>query len=327
MKNIIQKRILLISYLLTTGVLLNCTAEGTYKPSHDSYDNNIQPSFCAPEIPKEAELFGEKIDLQNYYLRERYDRELMSFSFWHSNIFLLIKRANKFFPIIEPILKEQGVPDDFKYLVLIESTLDQRAISPAKAAGMWQILPTTAEEAGLIINDDVDERYNLEKSTVVACKFLKRTYELTNSWSLAAASYNTGRARVLKQIQQQKTNNYYEMLFSEETNRYVFRILMAKNIMENPKQFGFLLKKSDLYSQIDCNVVKVDSTIDNLTDFARGYGITYQLLKDSNPWLRSNRLKNVERREYLIKIPKKEALRFDENKIKVHNKNWVIDPQ
>jgi hypothetical protein len=327
MKKIIRKRISLIAYLLSIGMLLNCTAEDTQNSSVDSFENFIQPSYCAPEIPKEAELFGEKIDLQNYYLRERYDRELMSFSFWHSNIFLLIKRANKFFPIIEPILKEQGIPDDFKYLVLIESTLDQRAISPAKAAGMWQILPTTAEEAGLIINEDVDERYNLEKSTVVACKFLKRTYELTNSWSLAAASYNTGRARVLKQIQQQQTNNYYEMLFSEETNRYVFRILMAKNIMENPKQFGFLLKKSDLYSQIDCDVVKVDSTINNLTDFAKGYGISYQLLKDSNPWLRSNRLKNVERREYLIKIPKKEALRFDENKIKVHNKNWVIDPQ
>lgn len=327
MKKIIRKRISLIAYLLSIGMLLNCTAEDTQNSSIDSFENFIQPSYCAPEIPKEAELFGEKIDLQNYYLRERYDRELMSFSFWHSNIFLLIKRANKFFPIIEPILKEQGIPDDFKYLVLIESTLDQRAISPAKAAGMWQILPTTAEEAGLIINEDVDERYNLEKSTVVACKFLKRTYELTNSWSLAAASYNTGRARVLKQIQQQQTNNYYEMLFSEETNRYVFRILMAKNIMENPKQFGFLLKKSDLYSQIDCDVVKVDSTINNLTDFAKGYGISYQLLKDSNPWLRSNRLKNVERREYLIKIPKKEALRFDENKIKVHNKNWVIDPQ
>jgi hypothetical protein len=327
MKKIIRKRISLIAYLLSIGMLLNCTAEDTQNSSVDSFENFIQPSYCAPEIPKEAELFGEKIDLQNYYLRERYDRELMSFSFWHSNIFLLIKRANKFFPIIEPILKEQGIPDDFKYLVLIESTLDQRAISPAKAAGMWQILPTTAEEAGLIINEDVDERYNLEKSTVVACKFLKRTYELTNSWSLAAASYNTGRARVLKQIQQQQTNNYYEMLFSEETNRYVFRILMAKNIMENPKQFGFLLKKSDLYSQIDCDVVKVDSTINNLTDFAKGYGISYQLLKDSNPWLRSNRLKNVERREYLIKIPKKEALRFDENKIKVHNKNWVIEPQ
>jgi hypothetical protein len=327
MKKIIRKRISLIAYLLSIGMLLNCTAEDTQNSSVDSFENFIQPSYCAPEIPKEAELFGEKIDLQNYYLRERYDRELMSFSFWHSNIFLLIKRANKFFPIIEPILKEQGIPDDFKYLVLIESTLDQRSISPAKAAGMWQILPTTAEEAGLIINEDVDERYNLEKSTVVACKFLKRTYELTNSWSLAAASYNTGRARVLKQIQQQQTNNYYEMLFSEETNRYVFRILMAKNIMENPKQFGFLLKKSDLYSQIDCDVVKVDSTINNLTDFAKGYGISYQLLKDSNPWLRSNRLKNVERREYLIKIPQKEALRFDENKIKVHNKNWVIDPQ
>lgn len=323
-----SKQIALGISLLTVGCLFNCTAEESTANNSNYYiDNTLPTNYCPPQIPKNAELFGEKIDLENYYLRERFDRELLSFSYWHSNIFLLIKRANKFFPIIEPILKANGVPDDFKYLALIESSLDQRAISPAKAAGIWQILPTTGKEAGLVINEDVDERYNLEKSTVVACDFLKRTYELTNSWCLAAASYNTGRARVLRQIEQQQTNNYFEMLFGEETNRYVFRILMAKFIMENPKQFGFLLKKSDLYSQIDCNVVKVDSTIANLTDFAKSYNINYQLLKDSNPWLRTNKLKNNEKKEYFIRIPKKDALKFDENKIKVHNINWVIDTE
>lgn len=308
------------------GICCNCTnAEEKKIPVKVFEDSLMQVNF-APQIPDSFAIFGEKVDLTNYYMRERFDRELTSFSYWHSQIFLIIKRANKFFPIIEPILKREGVPDDFKYLALIESNLDQRALSPAKAAGLWQILATTGQESGLIVNDDVDERYNIEKATVVACQYLKRTYELTQSWTLAAASYNSGRARVLKQMEVQQTNNYFDMLFGEETNRYVFRIMMAKYVMENPQQFGFMLKKEDLYYMVDADVVRVDTTIDNLTDFAKNYGISYQLLKDANPWLRTNKITNKNQTEFFIRIPKTDDLHFSKDKIKVHNNNWIVNP-
>ncbi|MBO7506781.1 MAG: lytic transglycosylase domain-containing protein [Paludibacteraceae bacterium] len=282
--------------------------------------------YQAPTIPDGISFCGERVDLTNYYLRERFDRELLSFSYWHSQVFLLIKRANKFFPIIEPILKANGVPDDFKYLALIESNLDQRAQSPAKAVGIWQILPGTGKDAGLVINDDVDERYNVEKATKVACSMLKHTHDASGSWTLAAAAYNTGHARVMRQIDTQQTNNYFDMLFSEETNRYVFRIIMAKYLMEDPQRMGFYLTKEDLYYPVESEVVKVDSTINNLTDFAKERGINYQLLKDANPWLRSNKLPNKEGKEFFIKIPKKEALEFNPQKGKVHQANWVTNP-
>lgn len=279
--------------------------------------------YDAPPIPDKVYFCGEAVDLSNYYLRERFDRELLSFSYWHSQVFLIIKRANRYFPVIEPILEREGVPDDMKYLAVIESNLDQRSVSPAKAAGMWQIMPETAKEHGLIVEDDVDERYNLEKATVAACDYLKKTYALTNDWAAAAASYNTGRARVVRQMEAQQTNCYYDMLFSEETNRYVFRIILAKYVLENPRAFGFYLNKEDLYYPVECNTIMVDSTINNLTDFAKGYGISYQLLKDSNPWLRSNKLLNKKNDTFYVKMPKKEALKVNPADINVHYEKWV----
>lgn len=310
--------------LLATLCMSNCLSN-----NKDEKEKVVEPrevlQYFAPSMMRQASFCGENIDLTNYYLKERFDRELLSFSYWHSQIFLMVKRANKYFPIIEPILKREGVPDDFKYLALIESNLDPRALSPAKAAGIWQILPETGKEAGLEVNDDVDERYNVEKATVVACRYLTRTYELTNSWSLAAASYNTGRARVLRQMEAQKCRSYFDMLFSEETNRYVFRIILAKMIMENPSQFGFNLHKEDLYAWPKQTVVKVDSSIENLTDFAIANGSSYQLLKDANPWLRSNKLPNKTRKTYDIRITRKDEVKIDVKNINIHNKNWVVD--
>lgn len=303
--------------------LCECAADNTIQ-TRDALDHETH--YQAPTLPDGISFCGEKVDLSNYYLRERFDRELLSFSYWHSQVFLFIKRANKFFPIIEPILKANGVPDDFKYLALIESNLDQRAQSPAKAVGIWQILPGTGKDAGLVINDDVDERYNVEKATKVACSMLKHTHDAAGSWTLAAAAYNTGHARVMRQIETQQTNNYFDMLFSEETNRYVFRIILAKYLMEDPQRMGFYLTREDMYYPVESDIVKVDSTIENLTNFAKERGINYQLLKDANPWLRSNKLPNKEGREYLIKIPKKEALEFNPKKGRLHQSNWVTNP-
>ncbi len=285
-----------------------------------------ETAYYAPEIPQTAYFCGEKVDLTNYYLRERYDRELLSFSYWHSQIFLMIKRANKYFPIIEPILESEGVPNDFKYLALIESSLDPRAISAAKAAGIWQILAETAKEYGLEVCEDVDERYNLEKATVMVCKYLKKTYEQTGNWSTAAASYNAGRGKVNSQIETQQTNNYFDMLFGEETNRYLFRMIIAKQILANPQKYGFYLKKEDLYYFVDSETVEVNCSIPNLTNFAKSYGINYQLLKDANPWLRTNKLENRNKKTYYIKIPKESAIKFDSKKINVYQNNWVVNP-
>lgn len=317
-----MKNIGMIISMFLLVICCTCSAENQMKSENG--ENVVR--YWAPQIPESITFCGENINLSNYYLRERFDRELLSFSYWHSQVFLMIKRANKFFPIIEPILKENGVPEDFKYLALIESNLDQRAISPAKAAGIWQLLPATAKEYGLIVNDDVDERYNVEKSTKAACDFLKRSYEKTGNWVTAAAAYNTGLARVLKQIELQKTSNYFEMLFGEETNRYVFRIILAKFVLENPKELGFFLKKEDLYYPMKADIVKVDSSVPNLTDFAIEKGINYQLLKDANPWLRTNKIINNERKELFIKIPTQEYLKNPQKGGSVHFEKWVVNP-
>jgi hypothetical protein len=296
------------------------------KKSITNEEDYSQERYYAPEIPQTVYFCGEKVDLTNYYLRERYDRELLSFSYWHSQIFLMIKRANKYFPVIESILKTEGVPDDFKYLALIESSLDPRAISASKAAGIWQILPETAKEYGLEVSDDVDERYNLEKATVMACKYLKKTYEQTGNWTTAAASYNAGRGKVKSQISVQKTDNYFDMLFGEETNRYVFRMILAKQILSDPQKWGFYLKKEDLYYFIDYKTIEVDYPIPNLTNFAKIYDSNYQLLKDANPWLRTNKLDNKSKKTYWIKVPEENAVKFNLKKIHVYQKNWVINP-
>jgi len=317
-----KSRGLMLFLILFCPLCANCQSD---RGEREQRKADFEIKYYAPEIPQVAYFCDEKIDLTNYYLRERYDRELLSFSYWHSQLFLMLKRANKFFPIIEPILEAEGVPNDFKYLVLVESNLDQRAVSPAKAAGMWQILAETAKEYGLEVTDDVDERYNLEKATVMACQYLKRTYEQTGTWSTAAASYNCGRARVLSQIDVQQTNNYFDMLFSEETNRYLFRMIIAKQILADPQAYGFFLKKEDLYYMIDYKIVEVDSTIPNLTEFAKSHGTNYQLLKDANPWLRTNKLENKSKKKYYIKVPKENAVKFDPKKIRVYQKNWVVD--
>ena len=256
-------------------------------------------------------------------MRERFDRELLSFSYFHSSIFLMIKRANRYFPILEKILKEEGIPDDFKYLAVIESCLDQRALSPTKAAGIWQIMEQTGKEAGLVITPDVDERYNLEKATRAACRHLKASYDATGSWTLAAASYNTGRARVMRQIEAQQTRNFFDMQFSEETNRYVYRILLAKYVLEDPSRVGFYLTQNELYFPVETFAVQVDTAIPNLTEFAKSYGLTLQILKDSNAWMRDNSLKRHPGKTFTINVPKKECINLPPSQLPVHNQKWI----
>jgi hypothetical protein len=258
----------------------------------------------AIQIPEKLDFAGEEMPLSDPDVYERMDRELLVNTYWQSNGLLMFKRAQKYFPIIEPILKKNGIPDDFKYLAVIESGLSN-AVSPAGARGVWQIMPATARENGLEVNDNVDERYHLAKSTEIACKYLLKSKEALGSWTLAAAAYNAGNAGVSNRLKDQKVTDYYDLLLGEETGRYIFRIVALKEILKNPKTYGFNFNKSDLYNYIPTYEVKVESEVTDFTAFARQYGINYKILKIHNPWLREDHLNNKAKKQYTIDIPEK----------------------
>ncbi|WP_196893390.1 lytic transglycosylase domain-containing protein [Aureivirga marina] len=257
----------------------------------------------ALKIPENLNFAGEKVPLEEHDVKERIDRELLVNTYWQSNGLLLIKRAEKFFPIIEPILAKHGIPDDFKYLAVIESGL-MNVSSPAGARGYWQLMKKTAKELGLEVNENVDERYDIKKSTEAACKYLLKSKERFGSWTLAAAAYNAGNAGVSRRLKAQKVENYYDLLLVSETSRYVPRIIAVKEIMGNPQKYGFVFEAEDLYQHPDFKVVEVDSVITNLADFALKMNTNYKKLKIYNPWLRQNKLNNKSKKKYFIKIPK-----------------------
>jgi len=253
-------------------------------------------------LPQEMDFCGEKVPLQLADVKERFDRELTVNTNLHATTELVIKRANRAFPVIEPILKKYGVPDDFKYLAVIESGLIN-ATSPSGAKGVWQFMPATAKELGMEVTDLVDERYDLEKSTEFACKYLLKAKEKSGTWTLAAASYNGGLNGIMRMMEEQKVNDYYDMLLTDETYRYVFRILALKEIMQNQEKYGYMMPKSVLYPLIPTKKVEVSATIDNLAQFAIDQGINYKVLKIHNPWLRDKKLEVQPGKVYTIQIP------------------------
>lgn len=277
-----------------------CSNPGSQVP--DSVGTHL---FTPVELPEKLKFAGEDVPLEYFDVRENLDRELLSAVYFHSQTIRYIKNMPRYFSIIEPILKANGIPDDFKYLSVAESGFDPRAVSPAKAAGLWQLLESTAKENGLEVNAEVDERYHIEKSTEVACRMFKSAYQKYGSWALVAASYNGGRAGLDKKISTQKVKNYYDLLFVEETTRYVFRILALKMVMENPEKYGFKIEKKDIYPIIETTNVEVKSSVADLASFAINKGINYKILKMFNPWLRDSMLKNPSRKTYILKIPKK----------------------
>ena len=270
--------------------------------SADSSDNNNY-KIRALKIPENLSFAGEKVELDKTDIRERIDRELLVNTYWQSNALLWFKRTNKYFPVIEPILKEKGVPDDFKYLSVIESDL-RNVTSPAGAKGMWQMLKDAGRENGLEINDNVDERYHLEKSTRAACDYLIEAKERLGSWTLAAAAYHAGNYGIEKRLKVQMVDNYYDVLAGENTERYVPRIVAAKEILSHPEKYGFQFDKDDLYKLGTTYSVEVDTAITNIADFAQKFDTNYKELKMYNPWLRENKLNNKSRKLYEIQIPK-----------------------
>jgi membrane-bound lytic murein transglycosylase D len=267
-------------------------------------ENNFPQEYriVSPPVPDELYFCGERIPMDNFEVYERVDRELIVNTYFHSATILAMKRANRWFPVVESILKANGTPDDMKYLMIAESGITN-AISPAGATGYWQFMEEAALKYGLEVNSEVDERYNMEKATEAACRYLNEAYGLFDSWTMAAASYNTGIENVQKQIERQKAKNYYNLVFSEETLRYIARAVTIKEIMNNPEKYGFDIKQNELYSPLPYKLVQVNGPVDDLADFAVGYGINYRTLKLYNPWLRDNVLKNKDRKVYLIKIP------------------------
>ena len=256
------------------------------------------------DIPEDLNFANEAVPFDDPEVMERVDREFLVNTYWQSNALLLMKRAHKYFPIIEPILAKNGIPDDFKYLAVAESGL-QNLVSPAGATGFWQLMKGTAKDYGLEVNTNVDERYHIEKATEVACKYLKKSKEKFGSWTLAAASYNAGPYGIQKFMGIQQVEDYYSLLLGEETGRYVFRILAIKEILSNPGKYGFDISKDDLYVSVPTFTVEIDEPILNFADFAQQYEINYKILKRHNPWLREPHLNNASRKKYVIEIPNK----------------------
>jgi hypothetical protein len=254
-------------------------------------------------VPDHLNFAGEEVPLNKFYVKEALENELTVNTYWHSSTLLMMKRTNRWFPVIEPILKEYGVPDDFKYLAVAESSL-KNVTSPAGAKGFWQIMKSTGREYGLEVNSGIDERFHVEKSTHVACKYLLDAYEKYGSWTMAAASYNAGMNRITKETDRQDQDSYYEMNFGIETGRYIYRILAIKQILSKPKDYGFHLRAQDLYQPYETDEITVDSTIPSLADFAHKYGMAYKELKIYNPWMLQSHLPDESRRVYKIKIAK-----------------------
>ena len=256
----------------------------------------------ALDIPNVMTFAGERVPLQDTDVRERLDREIHVNTYWHSNMLLMIKKANRFFSEIEPLLKKYNLPDDFKYLAVAESGLDN-VTSHAGASGFWQFMKATGKEYGLEINNYVDERYNLELATKVAAQYLINSKELFGSWTNAAAAYNAGNAGITKQMKRQDATDYYSLLLNSETGRYVFRILAFKEILSNPEKYGFYVDQQDLYQAIPTKTIIIETPIEDFAKFAKQQGINYKILKIHNPWLRDTYLKNVSGKAYSIKIP------------------------
>lgn len=295
------------TFVITLTVLISVTFLSFYVVQK-GLNNTIQEYFpqsyriVSPELPDEISFAGEQVPLDQFEVREKLDREMTVGTYWHSAMILYMKRANRWFLVIEPILEKNGIPNDFKYISLIESDLTN-TVSPVGATGFWQFMKATAIKYGLEVNSIVDERYNVEKATEAACLYLKDAKEKFGTWTLAAASYNMGQNGTDNQLERQKADSYYNLVLNEETTRYIFRALAVKTIMNDPEKYGYKIEQKDMYPPLDFKIVNVNKEIKHWADFAAKYGINYKTLKLFNPWLRENYLPNRSRKNYEVKIP------------------------
>jgi len=278
---------------------------GTLQAANKNMETDQLPQVVKSiNLDKAFSFAGEEVPTDNFDVRERLDRELLRDAYWHSSTVLSIKRSKRFFPVIEKILAEEGMPDDLKYLAVAESSLSN-AVSPAGAKGVWQFMKGTGKEYGLEVNGEVDERYHLEKSTYAACKYLKSLKKRFGSWTMAAAAYNVGGGKLNKESKIQRSNSYYDLNLNQETARYVFRILAIKEIMNDPEAFGFYIEDADKYPALDSFYeMEITGSVANWGDYAKQYKTSYRMLKVYNPWLVSSSLANKGKKKYIVKLPK-----------------------
>lgn len=311
---ILKNGLLFLGLFFVVGTLINAVQGSSEQdngvrnltdPTNPKIEKSVAQGYriSSIDIPQDLNFAGETVPQNDPEIMERIDREFLVNTYWQSNAVLLIKRANMYFPIIEPILAKNGIPDDFKYLAVAESGL-QNVVSGAGATGFWQIMKATGQQYGLEVNDNVDERYHLEKSTQVACEYLKKYYKKYGTWTLAAASYNAGTGAIDKYMGIQQVNDYYDLLLGQETGRYVFRIMAIKEILSHPEKYGFDVKEEDLYTAVPTFKVDLEEPVLSFADFAQKYEINYKILKRHNPWLREPHLNNSSKKKYSIEIPK-----------------------
>lgn len=319
--------------ILTIGipVLIGVVAVFLYINSVDSSDDNLNSyaenyknnyRIYSPPIPEKIDFASEEVPLNIFYVSEMLEREILVNTYWHSNTLLLFKRAHRWFPVIEPILKKNNIPDDFKYLALIESGLTN-ITSPAGAKGFWQLMKATATNYGLEINSDVDERYHVEKSTEAACNYLRDSYKIYGNWTEAAASYNMGMGGLNNQMRKQNEDSYYNLSLNSETSRYVYRILALKALFEAPHKYGFYLRETDLFPALEYSEISLDSSITDMSSFAQTLGLSYKMLKELNPWLLTTTLNNKTKTIYTIKVPNSSMYDYRKLKDKLSNEIGV----
>lgn len=277
-----------------------------------------------PILPLSATIAGEKVDFDREDMYERLDRELTNIVYGHSSTLLILKRANKYFPVLAPILKKNGIPIDFLYLAAIESSMNVRAYSRAGAAGLWQLLAATARQYGLEVNDEVDERYDPEKSTEAACRYLKAGYGKYKHWCTVAASYNAGMGRISSELQKQLAENSFDLYLNEETSRYVFRFIAMKLVLQNPKKYGYRLSVRQLYQPVRYKEIEVSGSIKSWSEWADAKGVSYAQLREINPWIRSSSLTNKKGRVYKVKLPMADDLYRSKRTFKAYDENWII---
>ncbi len=308
---------IILGAMLTGGMLITygfTSDQSNENKSHSVIDGTPwEGNYVVHSLPTPAGItfMEEKVPTKIIDVKEKLDRELLVNTYWHSNTFLMIKRANRWFPVIEPILAKNNIPDDFKYLALIESGLTN-VTSRAGATGFWQFLKETGKEYGLEINSLVDQRYNVEKSTEAACRYLQKAYDKFGDWALVAASYNMGMNGVSKRLDEQDAKTYWDLLLNDETARYVYRIIAVKEILTHSEKYGFVVDQEDMYAPYETKTVSVETPILSLTNYAKDKGINYKTLKTLNPWMRKDNLNFKNKRVYDILLP-------------IDNSQWVTE--
>ena len=313
--NMIKKTLLrLIPIALFMGMTITVSAQRIPQQYAD---------VCSPDIPASVKICGQTIDLNPTIRYESFDRELSSLIYGHGTTMLIIKRANRFFPEMAPILEANGVPSDIMYLAAVESSLNPRALSPAKAGGLWQFMESTAKEYGLEVNDEVDERYNIEKATAAAARYLKKSYQRLGDWPSVMAAYNGGNARINRELEAQGQDSSLDLYLTEETTRYPYRIMALKTLMENPGAYGYHLRADQLYQPRRYRTVTVNGPVADWPDWARNQGISYQILREENPWIRSKKLTNRNGKSYQVRIPVNDSLQKSRSGVNTFNRKWA----